>query len=212
MTQSSVYFIRLGDNGLVKIGYSIDPTRRLMSLQTGFAGALSMMRTLSGGRAAERWLHGHFASLRVAGEWFHFRHDMMTIDVPSSIQTIDISDGTDGEREETEISTPAWNASDDFIFEVIEAVYGGRRRAERFLAADAGSSFCAARNWLQRRNAPQSSYLLRLMVARPQISNAIIEFVTCWQRSLQSGNVPEGSVVVAPALGGNVLALGAFKP
>lgn len=73
-----VYFIR-NQNGNVKIGHSVNPAKRLMLLQTGTAESLRIVRTIEGDDATERWLHRHFASDRIRGEWFNFREEMLTI-------------------------------------------------------------------------------------------------------------------------------------
>lgn len=65
---TKVYFMRRHD-GMIKIGWSKNPAKRMKDLQTG-AGALEIIHTEPGGRIRERRLHDRFASDRVAGEWF----------------------------------------------------------------------------------------------------------------------------------------------
>lgn len=65
-----VYFIQQGEFGLVKIGYSKNPTHRLMVLQTAHGERLSMRACAPGGKEQEHALHERFTHLRVAGEWF----------------------------------------------------------------------------------------------------------------------------------------------
>jgi len=77
-----VYFIQ-NERGSVKIGHSVNPAKRLMLLQTGTLESLRIVRTIEGDDATERWLHRHFASDRVRGEWFNFREEMLTICPPS---------------------------------------------------------------------------------------------------------------------------------
>lgn len=74
-----VYFIQVGDAGLVKIGVSSNPLVRLASLQTSHSDELRLIGTMPGKRSKERELHDRFASLRVRGEWF--RPDMCILEM-----------------------------------------------------------------------------------------------------------------------------------
>lgn len=78
-----VYFIRVGDDGPVKIGFSIDVARRKAHLQVSHSVPLKLLRTIEGGRATERWLHAHFAPRRLQGEWFEFDDAMMSVEAPA---------------------------------------------------------------------------------------------------------------------------------
>ena len=73
----SVYFIEAA-NGLIKIGRSTDPLRRLRGLQTGSPVQLRMVLVLTGlGVADEMALHDRFAEYRSHGEWFHPGPDLI---------------------------------------------------------------------------------------------------------------------------------------
>lgn len=63
------YLIQAGDDGLVKVGHSADPQRRLAALQTGSGESLTIRATLRGANQ-EPLLHDIFAHLRRRGEWF----------------------------------------------------------------------------------------------------------------------------------------------
>lgn len=67
-----VYAIRDRKTRHVKIGISIDPNKRLSSLQTGAPAGMRLLWTGPGGRPLERHLHKHFADRHVRGEWFDF--------------------------------------------------------------------------------------------------------------------------------------------
>lgn len=66
-----IYFIRNTTTGTIKIGYSIDPTKRLATLQTAHHDRLEVWDAVPGDQDAERVLHRRFASFRMNGEWFH---------------------------------------------------------------------------------------------------------------------------------------------
>lgn len=68
-TSGNVYFIRAG--GLVKIGYSENPTKRLLQLQTGNPKTLSIVATVANvDPAIERMYHHFFRRHHIRGEWF----------------------------------------------------------------------------------------------------------------------------------------------
>lgn len=72
-----VYFIQAGTDGLIKIGYSSDPKRRLANLQSPVP--LRLLATMRGGRKLERRLHKKLAAHRKHGEWFEPHRDVLAI-------------------------------------------------------------------------------------------------------------------------------------
>jgi hypothetical protein len=77
-----VYFIRAGDTGPVKIGWTGNVEVRRKNLQGNHVEPLHLLRVIEGSRQRERWLHRHFAALRLTGEWFRFDAEMLTIEPP----------------------------------------------------------------------------------------------------------------------------------
>lgn len=65
-----VYFITDGE--FIKIGISVNPWKRLSSIQTGHPKKLRIAAIFKGGREEEFQLHGRFAEYRAHGEWFNF--------------------------------------------------------------------------------------------------------------------------------------------
>ncbi len=65
-----VYCIRDHEAEAVKIGFSADPSRRLLQLQTGNAMRLSLVAAIFTTREAETNLHWVFEELNIGGEWF----------------------------------------------------------------------------------------------------------------------------------------------
>lgn len=78
----TVYFIRAGEGGPVKIGYCTDTDERMNNLQTAHYDTLHLIRAVPGNRAKEKWLHRHFKDLRLRGEWFTFDPSMLTVEPP----------------------------------------------------------------------------------------------------------------------------------
>lgn len=63
-----VYFLLC--NGLVKIGYSDNPYRRIKEHATSSPFPQKLIGLLRGGKPRERDIHAHFALYRHSGEWF----------------------------------------------------------------------------------------------------------------------------------------------
>lgn len=78
----TVYFIQVGKDGPVKIGYAADAAIRLQQLQVAHPEPLHLLRTIDGGSKTEAWLHGKFSDHRIRGEWFNFCPEMMEIEPP----------------------------------------------------------------------------------------------------------------------------------
>ena len=68
--ESYVYFVQDGADGPIKIGYAVDVTKRIASLQTGHHRALRVLLTIPGGPKVERKMHNKFWRSRIRGEWF----------------------------------------------------------------------------------------------------------------------------------------------
>lgn len=66
--RSWVYFVRRSD-GLVKIGRSTNPERRLKDLRSA-GGPMELVAWFDGDAGTERALHDAFAAHHVSGEWF----------------------------------------------------------------------------------------------------------------------------------------------
>jgi hypothetical protein len=69
-TKGFIYFIRRGWNGPIKIGWALDPWRRLGELQIGSATRLRLIGIWPGTMADEHELHKQLAEHRTRGEWF----------------------------------------------------------------------------------------------------------------------------------------------
>lgn len=68
--KTRVYFIQEGDDGLIKIGESNDPRRRLVDHQCGNPRKLRLLGSFAARSYVEREVQGQFSADRVAGEWF----------------------------------------------------------------------------------------------------------------------------------------------
>lgn len=65
-----VYFILSKTDGLVKIGYSNTPKRRLSSLISEHKKPLEIYNVIDGDRDVERYFHKKHKEYHVKGEWF----------------------------------------------------------------------------------------------------------------------------------------------
>jgi hypothetical protein len=75
----TIYFIRSGDDGAIKIGRTLGSAReRLAALQTSIPTPLFLVATIIGADPSlEQRLHRRFRHLRVRGEWFRPEAELM---------------------------------------------------------------------------------------------------------------------------------------
>ncbi|QIG75050.1 hypothetical protein EVC14_052 [Rhizobium phage RHph_I3_18] len=67
----SVYFMReIGGAGLIKIGFSDQPERRVSTIKYQEEKNVEILAVIDGGRTVERMLHSQLEGDRVSGEWF----------------------------------------------------------------------------------------------------------------------------------------------
>ncbi len=68
-----IYCIKQAGLPICKIGYSIDPNKRLKQLQTGSASRLKILYVIEGDQVFEREIHEKFKQYRLlGGEWFQY--------------------------------------------------------------------------------------------------------------------------------------------
>jgi hypothetical protein len=73
-----VYFIQAGVTGRpIKIGYTDDLGKRIISLQIGLPEPMEVLLSVKGGRELERELHAKFAHLRIRQEWFRAERELL---------------------------------------------------------------------------------------------------------------------------------------
>ena len=77
--RSFVYFAHEPSTGLVKIGFSSNPTRRVMELGSPCRGGhrLTLLASFPGDKPRELELHRKFAHLRTSGEWFRAEPELL---------------------------------------------------------------------------------------------------------------------------------------
>lgn len=73
--QGYVYLITDGE--YLKIGYSVNPPKRVAELQTGNARLLSLVGTIEGTEEDERLLHAKYARHNVLQEWFELHEEIL---------------------------------------------------------------------------------------------------------------------------------------
>jgi len=67
-----VYFALCPAIDMLKIGWSVDPGQRIVSLQPGVPFPVEMITARPGSKADEKALHLRYSDLRVSGEWFRY--------------------------------------------------------------------------------------------------------------------------------------------
>jgi T5orf172 domain len=73
--RSVVYFIQSEETRLIKIGTSKDPAKRLLGLQTGNGGRLTLLGAVT--NQNESGLHSRFSKCRAHGEWFRPEDELL---------------------------------------------------------------------------------------------------------------------------------------
>lgn len=71
-----VYFLQSGDRPFVKIGWAIDPTSRIASLQCGSPEELRLLGRVQATMAEEMEWHRRFCHLHFRAEWFHLSEEL----------------------------------------------------------------------------------------------------------------------------------------
>lgn len=66
----TIYLVQAGDNGLIKIGYALNPELRLAKLQSDCPFPARIIALIPGDRSNEEQLHRRFRRDRIRGEWF----------------------------------------------------------------------------------------------------------------------------------------------
>lgn len=72
-----IYVVQAGSNGPVKIGRTGDVRRRLARLQHANGEELRLIGAWRAPPSMEKELHEDFADLRIRGEWFEPKHDLI---------------------------------------------------------------------------------------------------------------------------------------
>lgn len=68
-----IYVVQMGDNdGPVKIGYSLNPKKRMIDLAVANPYPLTLLATFEGDEIKEAALHRRFIEYRLQGEWFEW--------------------------------------------------------------------------------------------------------------------------------------------
>lgn len=74
-----VYFVGALEGSVIKIGWTLDPERRLLTLDCGSPVPLVLIGAMRGTQAEEAALHARFRAQRVKGEWFKACPDLVAI-------------------------------------------------------------------------------------------------------------------------------------
>lgn len=77
---STVYFLRIGDGGPIKVGFTRgNPSGRIAQLQLACPWKLQIIGFLAGSKHYERALHERLAAYRMMGEWFEPASDVVRL-------------------------------------------------------------------------------------------------------------------------------------
>lgn len=71
-----IYFILNEENQHIKIGYSVNPLKRIKALQTGNSYNLEILTVIEGDISMEKLLHKKFKNYKIKNEWFQFSEEI----------------------------------------------------------------------------------------------------------------------------------------
>jgi hypothetical protein len=71
-----VYFIVNYEQKVCKIGYSLNPEKRLKEIQTCYPYRLIIHKKVVGDLKKEKWFHKVFSRYKTKGEWFRIEGDL----------------------------------------------------------------------------------------------------------------------------------------
>lgn len=73
-----IYFLRaINDRGPIKIGFAIEPPKRLAEIQRMSPAQLKILKAIEGDRMREAEIHRHFSYFRKYGEWFDGKKELL---------------------------------------------------------------------------------------------------------------------------------------
>ncbi len=74
-----IYFIEAVGMDLIKIGYTIDPAKRFLSMLTVSPAPLTLLGSITGGPQREGEIHAQLEAHRLHGEWFKKVPEVMAL-------------------------------------------------------------------------------------------------------------------------------------
>jgi len=72
-----IYLIKDEGSGLVKVGYSKNPSKRLKALQTSSPSTLKLLATKEGNYTTESKFHKAYQKDHIRGEWYRLSPQIM---------------------------------------------------------------------------------------------------------------------------------------
>ncbi len=84
-----IYVIVNNSKTFCKIGYSNNPNKRLVELQTGNPEKLLLIRTYKGIKALEKHIHFKYKHLNVKNEWFKYSKELLE-DLDKNFKNVEI--------------------------------------------------------------------------------------------------------------------------
>ena len=77
MTGNSGYVYFVWDGEAIKIGFAMEPIKRLAGLRSSRSSELKMLGAIAAHRHMEKMLHHRFVHLKIRGEWFQPGEDLL---------------------------------------------------------------------------------------------------------------------------------------
>jgi hypothetical protein len=177
----TVYFMRMGNGGPFKIGYTSNLKKRVVAISQGLPDHVTVEATIDGGREVELRIHRALSESRRRLEWFNPTDEVLALVSVAKLR------GTDAvlrwldakEQSHRPFVAPAGDgAFDDELKGIIqltfkEAVY---RHGRNEIAAIVGKSVDAVEAYCSGKAVPNVVVLFRLSVADAGLLDAYNAF------------------------------------
>ena len=74
-----IYFAKIKNKEIIKIGYSINPKKRIIDMNTAMPLDIEILAVIKGSRKTEKWLHKLLQKYNIKGEWFEYNDSVKQI-------------------------------------------------------------------------------------------------------------------------------------
>ena len=161
---SIVYFIRCIDSGLIKIGYTTDINGRKASLNHASPAGVSLIASAPGGSNAEASLHRKFEHLKVRGEWFRPRPELL--DYIANVRAGGSLELDDAVSADAEFASTYRDESGEFRDRMAAAIklrlHPFTHITQKALAQGIGVTRNSVNNWVNAKSEPTAYLVSRI--------------------------------------------------
>lgn len=81
MTEPVVYFIQVGSDGPIKVGFTTNIEKRILGIRHGLPESAQLLATIPGGKKLEKAIHRGLSEYRMRGEWFRPAKEVLGLSI-----------------------------------------------------------------------------------------------------------------------------------